>query len=159
MEENNINSNPANEGITPQPVPTTEPVVEQPIKEEPVQFEQPATTLEAVTEQTIQEPVQPAIEEQPIDDNIDITSVSSVEPQIPVENINPQPTKKSGGNRGLAVIVVLVLLILVILGILFGTGKLDFGKKPTNNTPETTKVESKSKTVNNVNLDKNSSIK
>ncbi len=158
MEENNINSNPVNEGITPQPVPTTEPVTEQTIQE-PVQFEQPATTLEAVTEQTIQEPVQPAIEEQPIDDNIDITSVSSVEPQIPVENINPQPTKKSGGNRGLVAIVVLVLLILIILGILFGIGKLGFGKKPTNNTPETTKVELKSKTINNVNLDKNSSIK
>ena len=163
MEENNFNNNPINNELPQQPVqepvvqsvqePTVQPVVE-PVQQsivEPVQsVVEPV--VQPVQESTVQAEVEPA--PQPIESNIEINPVAPETPQISVSPA-PAPVKKSGNNKtGLMAVLILVLLMFIVVGVLFATGKLDFGtKKP---VEQVQKTESYYKTVNNVNLTKNS---
>lgn len=160
MEENNFNNNPINNELPQQPVEPVTQNVQQPIVE-PVQsvtseLQQPVEPVATVQEPVVQPESVVSEIPQPIVEPVQ--PVTPEAPQMPVDN-TPVPEKKGGTNTTLLAILVLVLLIVAVVGVLFATGKIDFGKKEETVVQEENKPELSYKSVYNVNLEKKSNAK
>ena len=105
--------------------PAQEPIVEEPIQQQPVQEEIPVQQPVTPAQEPVQQPVQPVVE-QPVQQTVQQTVQQPVQQAQPTYQAAPEPKKANGGSKHSVITLVgIIAAVAVIIGILcltlFGT--------------------------------------
>ena len=105
--------------------PAQEPIVEEPIQQQPVQEEIPVQQPVTPAQEPVQQPVQPVVE-QPVQQTVQQTVQQPVQQAQPTYQAAPEPKKANGGSKHSVITLVgIIAAVAVIIGVLcltlFGT--------------------------------------
>ena len=98
--------------------PAQEPIVEEPIQQQPVQEEIPVQQPVTPAQEPVQQPVQPVVE-QPVQQTVQQTVQQPVQQAQPTYQAAPEPKKANGGSKhSVITLACIIAAVAVVIGVL-----------------------------------------